>query len=69
MQDARTIALPLVCWVWPIAQTIVLGLFFAIVSATSRTSASFMPVTLLDFLRRPLRGFLAHLVHAVDARP
>jgi hypothetical protein len=45
MQDARTIALPLVCWVWPMAQTMVLGRFFAICSATSRTSASFMPVT------------------------
>ena len=45
MQLARTIAFPFVCWVWPIAQTIVLGLFFAIASATARTSASGMPVT------------------------
>ena len=46
MQLARTIALPLVCWVWPIAQTIVLGRFFAITSATVRTCSSGMPVTL-----------------------
>jgi hypothetical protein len=27
MHDARTIALPVVCWVWPMHQTIVLGRF------------------------------------------
>ena len=45
MQLARTMALPLVCWVWPIAHTIVLGRFLAIASATASTCSSGMPVT------------------------
>ena len=43
MHDARTIALPIVCWVWPMHQTIVDGRFFAIVSATRDTVASGTP--------------------------
>ena len=34
MHEARTIALPIVCWVWPMHQTIVLGRFSAIILAT-----------------------------------
>ena len=34
MHEARTIALPIVCCVWPMHQTIVLGRFSAIVLAT-----------------------------------
>ena len=45
MHDARTKALPVVCCVWPMHQTIVDGRFFAISSATWSTSASGTPVT------------------------
>ena len=34
MHDARTIALPMVCCVWPMHHTTVDGRFFAIISAT-----------------------------------
>ncbi len=39
MHEARTIALPIECWVWPMHQTIVDGRFLAIISAT-RASCS-----------------------------
>ena len=45
MHEARTIALPMVCWVWPMHQTIVLGRFSAIVLATWSTVASSTPQT------------------------
>ncbi|MNK89280.1 hypothetical protein D3C87_1092850 [compost metagenome] len=38
-------ALPMVCWVWPMHQTSVDGRFFAMVSATSFTWASGTPQT------------------------
>ncbi len=47
MQLARTTALPVVCWVCPIAQIMVLGRFLAMISAQLRTSSSAMPVTTL----------------------
>ncbi len=34
MHEARTIALPVVCWVCPMHQTIVLGRFSAMIFAT-----------------------------------
>ena len=34
MHDARTMALPIVCCVWPMHHTSVDGRFFAIISAT-----------------------------------
>ena len=34
MQEARTMALPMVCWVWPMHHTSVDGRFLAIISAT-----------------------------------
>ena len=43
MQEARTIALPMVCWVWPMHQTTVLGRFSARVLATLSTVASSTP--------------------------
>ena len=43
MHDARTIALPIVCCVWPMHQTTVDGRFFAIISATLATCASGTP--------------------------
>ncbi len=43
MHDARTIALPIVCWVWPMHQTRVEGRFFAIISATFAICASETP--------------------------
>ena len=43
MQDARTIALPIVCCVWPMHQTMVDGRFFAIISATLAICASGTP--------------------------
>ena len=43
MHDARTIALPIVCWVWPMHQTSVLGRFSAIVLAALKTVASSTP--------------------------
>ena len=43
MHEARTIALPIVCCVWPMHQTSVDGRFFAIISATLDTCASGTP--------------------------
>jgi hypothetical protein len=43
MHEARTIALPVVCWVWPMHQTMVDGRFFAIISAILATCASGTP--------------------------
>ncbi len=43
MHDARTIALPIVCCVWPMHQTIVLGRLSAIILATLSTVASSTP--------------------------
>jgi hypothetical protein len=45
MHDARTIALPMVCWVWPMHQTMVDGRFLAIISAIFNTVASGTPQT------------------------
>ena len=45
MQEARTIALPVVCCVCPMHQTTVDGRFFAIISATLKTCASGTPQT------------------------
>ena len=45
MHEARTIALPVVCWVWPMHQTTVLGRFSAIILATLKTVASSTPHT------------------------
>ena len=43
MHEARTIALPIVCWVWPMHQTMVPGRFSLSIVATFRTCASFTP--------------------------
>jgi hypothetical protein len=43
MHEARTIALPMVCWVWPMHHTSVDGRFFAIISATLAICASGTP--------------------------
>ena len=45
MHEARTIALPIVCCVWPMHQTTVLGRFSAIILATLNTVASSTPQT------------------------
>ena len=45
MHDARTIALPIVCWVWPMHHTMVDGLFLAIISAIFAICASGTPQT------------------------
>ena len=45
MFEARTIALALLCCVWPIAQMMKPGRFSASVLATANTSASGTPVT------------------------
>ena len=45
MHDARTIALPIVCCVCPMHQTIVDGRFLAIISATLAIWASDTPQT------------------------
>ena len=45
MHDARTIALPMVCWVWPMHQTMVEGLFLANISATFWSCSGGTPVT------------------------
>ena len=45
MHEARTIALPVVCCVWPMHQTTVLGRFSAIILATLKTVASSTPQT------------------------
>ena len=41
----RTMALPVVCWVWPMHHTTVDGLFLAMVSAISFTWSSGTPLT------------------------
>ena len=43
MHEARTIALPIECWVWPMHHTMVEGRFLAIISATLATCASGTP--------------------------
>ncbi|MDI3515415.1 MAG: hypothetical protein PWP40_2644 [Rhodocyclaceae bacterium] len=43
MQEARTIALPIECWVWPMHQTMVLGRFSAMVRAASSIWSSGTP--------------------------
>ena len=45
MHIARTLALPTVCWVWPMHHTTVEGRFIASVWATLNTCSSGMPVT------------------------
>ncbi len=67
MQKARTFAVPTVCWVCTHAQISVdgfcLGEFFGdALDLRSRNAAD-----ALDFLRIPLLGFLADVIHAVDA--
>ncbi len=54
MHEARTIALPIVCWVWPMHQTIVLGRFSAIISATLKHRRLVDAAGLLDLVGRPL---------------
>ena len=44
MQEARTMALPMVCWVWPMHQTMVAGLALAIISATFSSCSGVTPV-------------------------
>ncbi len=55
MHEARTIALPIVCCVWPMHQTIVDGLFLASISATLATCASGTPQASSTSVGRPLR--------------
>ena len=45
MHDARTMALPMVCWVWPMHQTMVDGRFLAKVSVTRLSCSGETPVT------------------------
>ena len=67
MQKARTLAVPTVCWVAPMHQISVEGFCFANVSATRFICASGTPVTRSTSCRIPLLGFLADVIHAVDA--
>ncbi len=43
MHDARTMALPIECWVWPMHHTSVDGRFMAIICAALKTCASGTP--------------------------
>ena len=42
-QEARTTALPVVCWVWPMHHTMVLGRFSDMILATLKVVASSTP--------------------------
>ena len=67
MQNARTLAVPTVCWVAPMHQISVDGFSVANIFATRSSCAPGTPRDALDFFRRVFFDFLADVVHAVDA--
>ena len=67
MQLARTLAVPTVCWVWPMHQISVAGFSVANILATRLSCSPGNAGHALDLVRRPLLDFLADIVQAVDA--
>ena len=67
MQLARTLAVPTVCWVWPIAQIRQAGFCFGKGLGDALELRFRNAGHPLDLVGRPLLDFVADLVHAVDA--